>query len=112
MKKIFYECLYSELNKLYKEVDAATTKLCGLKRKLTDMSEILENEYKNKYKKALKKVFSQIATRYAPKINFYTSKFYPQNFQYFSEKCRIYAVFCWFQFALFAFYQEFCLLLS
>lgn len=55
MKKIFYECLYSELDKLYKEVDAATTKLCGLKRKLTDMSEILENEYKNKYKKSFEK---------------------------------------------------------
>lgn len=55
MKKIFYECLYSELNKLYKEVDAAATTLCSLKRKLTDMSEVLENEYKNKYKKSFEK---------------------------------------------------------
>lgn len=43
------------MDKLYKEVDAAATKLCGLKRKLADMSEILENEYKNKYKKSFEK---------------------------------------------------------
>ncbi len=55
MKKLIYEYLYSEIYKLYAEMDDTAGRLCFLKRRLNEMGTVLENEYKSKYKTSFKK---------------------------------------------------------
>lgn len=51
MKKISYEILMNEADKLYKKLDYVSSSLCKLKDSVILISEFLEKEYDKKYNK-------------------------------------------------------------